>query len=131
MDKDGYCEVKDTNGQLHRIVYEYNGNIFASTFYSNLGLGCRFHQCPYRCMESVQTREQFLESQKRISAISAECDKVIQMTSCEWQKLKKSLVYKEIQESGRLPKNPESESEILEQIIDGRLYGLAKGKTQN
>ena len=79
-------------------------------------------------MESLQTDEQYLESQRRIHLISQEVHEVRQITSCEWEKQKKSLLYQRIREGGLLPTHPESESQILQEIIRGSFYGVAKGR---
>ena len=115
--KDGYCEVKDDDGRLYKIVYEYNG--------------CRYHKCTHGCMESLQTDSQFLESRRRYSQILQEVDEIREMSSCEWAKIKRSPLYREFLENNRVEGVPTTEEDLLKEILDGSFYGIAKGRAHN
>ena len=78
-------------------------------------------------MKSLQTDEQFRAAQRRIFQIRSQVSEVRQITSCEWAKQKKSLLYKKFVAEKRLSSHPETEAEILREIIEGKFFGIAKG----
>ena len=80
-------------------------------------------------MKSLQTDEQYRASQRRIFQIQSQVSEIRQITSCEWTKQKQSLLYKKFVAEKRLSLHPETEAEILNEIVEGTFFGIAKGYT--
>ena len=113
---DGYAEWESDDG-LVTVGYEY--------------YGCRWHRCPWNCgIKSVQTEEQFQEQRKRESYLNRILTSFVIIQGCQWAWQKKFLAARnEPIRSTITPflgRNSISESEILDAIKNGTLYGLCK-----
>jgi hypothetical protein len=78
---DGYIELPNTDVNLpYRIGFEY--------------FGCRFHQCEWGCMKSIQTKTEQENDLKRLEMISLDLDELKIMRSCQWYDKRKKVTFK-------------------------------------
>jgi hypothetical protein len=77
---DGYLELPSQGAHLpFRIGFEY--------------LGCRYHQCEWGCIESVQTKEEIVSDRRRLEFLSNNLDELKLMRGCQWHKIRKTVNY--------------------------------------
>ena len=106
---DGYVCV---NGQEH--IWEFQG--------------CRFHACPVpSCKTECVRSPAGLENDRiRLERLRKRAHKFYLIYECQWEKVKKNVVYRNFTSLFWNIDRGITEDELLQAIIDNKLFGLGK-----
>ena len=121
---DGYVEWENTNedGEEERVLIGFEF------------MGCRFHQCPFRCgTDCLQTDEAYEKEQKRLTFLRRNLTRLVVIYGCEWEKLKAKIRERERMTNVKILTSTISpflsqpwvrEDEILNAVANGSFYGI-------